>query len=71
MDFSKLNETLGGLANIFKVHWVTNVFHQRPRVDYNDKFNLVIKPTPIHIIFSIVVNRDWSTKQLDVNNIFF
>lgn len=39
-------------------------------LDYNETFNLVMKPTTIRIIFTIAISRGWSMHQLYVHNAF-
>ena len=45
-------------------------FHQQLGVDYGDTFSLVVKPTTIRIVLSLVVSSNWCIKQLDVQNAF-
>ena len=58
-----------GSIDRFKARLVANGFHQHPRIDYQDTFNPVVKPTTVRIVLSIAVSRGWSLRQLDVNNV--
>jgi hypothetical protein len=53
-----------------KAHWVLRGFTQRPRVDYNETFSLVIKFATVHAILSLALFWDWAIHQLDVKNFF-
>lgn len=53
-----------------KARLVAKGFHQCPRVNYNETFSLVIKPTIVHLVLSLTVSHGWSLRQLDVNNAF-
>ena len=45
-------------------------FHQVPSFDFHDTFSLVIKPTTIRVVLSLIISRDWPMRQLDFNNVF-
>ena len=59
-----------GSIDRFKACLVMKGFHQRFGIYYIDTFNLVVKPTTICVVLSLVVSRSWSLRQLDVNNVF-
>ena len=59
-----------GFVDRFKACLVAKGFHQRFGIYYIDTFSLVVKPTTIHVVLSLVVSRSWSLRQLDVNNVF-
>lgn len=54
----------------YKATLVAKGYHQRPGIDYHSIFSLVIKPTTVCLILSIVVQNNWAIHQLDVNNAF-
>lgn len=50
----------GSIAH-YKTHLVTKGFHQQEVVDYKETFSLVIKPTTVHLILSLLVTFQWPT----------
>jgi hypothetical protein len=59
-----------GSFDRYKAHWVLRGFTQRPGVDYDETFSLVMKPATVRTVLSIAVSRDWPIQQLDVKNTF-
>ncbi|CAH9106796.1 unnamed protein product [Cuscuta europaea] len=59
----------GSIAR-YKARPVARGFMQQLGRDYYDAFSPVTKPDTIRIIMSIALARDWSLRQLDVNNAF-
>ena len=51
-----------GSIDRYKAHLVAKCFHQRPSFDYHDMFNLVVKPTTVHLVLSLAVSRGWSLR---------
>ena len=45
-------------------------FTQRPGIDYDETFNLVVKPATIRVVLSLALSRSWPIHQLDVKNAF-
>ncbi|XP_019055578.1 PREDICTED: uncharacterized protein LOC109115723 [Nelumbo nucifera] len=44
--------------------------HLRVGLDYDEIFSLIVEPTTIRLVLSLVVSFDWELHQLDVNNTF-
>jgi hypothetical protein len=59
-----------GSFDRYKARWVIQGFTQRPEVDYDETFSLVVKPATVHTVLAIAVSRDWQVQQLDVKNGF-
>jgi len=64
----KLNAD-GSLAQ-YKAHWVVRGFSQQHRLDYDETFSPVVKPTTIRMVLSLPISSDWPIHQLDVKNAF-
>jgi hypothetical protein len=59
-----------GSFDRYKARWVLRSFTQHPGVDYDETFNLVVKPATVHTVLATAVSRDWLVQQLDVKNAF-
>jgi hypothetical protein len=44
--------------------------NQQAGIDYDETFNLVVKPATIQTVLSTAVSRGWPLHQLDVKNAF-
>jgi hypothetical protein len=60
--------TSDGSLGRYKACWVLRGFTQRPRVDYDETFNPVVKFATICAVLSLALSRDWGIHQLDVKN---
>jgi histone deacetylase 1/2 len=49
---------------------VARGFTQQEGIDYLEMFSLVIKPTTVRLVLTIVVSYGWNIHQLDVHNAF-
>jgi hypothetical protein len=54
----------------YKARYVLRGFTQRPGVDYDETFSLVVKPATVRTILTLALSRDWPVYQLDVKNTF-
>jgi hypothetical protein len=54
----------------YKARWVLWGFTQRPRVDYDETFNPVVKFSTVRAVLSLALSRDWAVHQLNVKNVF-
>lgn len=61
---------LDGSVDKYNARLVAKGFHQHPCLDYQETFNLVVKPKIVHLVFSIAISHGWPLCQLDVNNAF-
>jgi hypothetical protein len=59
-----------GTIDRYKARLVAKGFKQRYVIDYEDTFSPVVKAATIRLVLSIVVSRNWSLHQLDVQNAF-
>jgi hypothetical protein len=59
-----------GTLDRYKARWVLRGFTQRPGVDYDVTFSLVVKPVTVHTVLATAVSCDWPIQQLDVKNVF-
>jgi hypothetical protein len=59
-----------GILERYKARWVLRGFTQRPDVDYDETFSLVVKSTTVRIVLSQAVSRFWPIHQLNVKNAF-
>ncbi|GKE39677.1 ribonuclease H-like domain-containing protein [Tanacetum coccineum] len=59
-----------GSLNWYKVRLVANDRSQQQGIDYDEIFNLVVKPATIRTVLSLAVSRKWPIHQLDVKNAF-
>nr|GEU82182.1 ribonuclease H-like domain-containing protein [Tanacetum cinerariifolium] len=59
-----------GSLSRYKAHIVANGRSQQQDIDCDETFSLVVKPTTIRNVLSLLVSRDWPIHQLDVKNAF-
>jgi hypothetical protein len=59
-----------GTLERYKACWVLWGFTQRPRVDYDETFSLVVKPATVCTVLSLALTCSWPVHQLDMKNAF-
>jgi hypothetical protein len=66
----KVKRKADGTIDRHKALLVAKGFKQRYGIDYEDTFSPVVKAATIRLVLSVVVSRNWSLHQLDVQNAF-
>lgn len=66
----KLKLNRDGSISRYKARLVAKGFRQQYGVDFEETFNLVVKPPTVRIILSLAVQFNWPLRQLDVRNAF-
>jgi hypothetical protein len=66
----KLKHNPDGSIARYKARLVAKGFKQQYGVDYEAKSSHVIKLTNIHLLLSLAVSRNWSLRQIDIQNVF-
>lgn len=61
---------VGGSIERHKTRLVAKGFHQQPGLNYTETYSPVVKPQTIRLILSLVVNRKWHVRQLNIQNAF-
>jgi hypothetical protein len=59
-----------GSLDRYKARWVLQGFTQRPRVDYDETFSPIIKPTTVRTVLTLTISKGWLVHQLDIKNAF-
>ena len=49
---------------------VAKGFHQKEGLDYDEVFNLVVKPPTVRVMLTIALSKGWAIHQFDFNNTF-
>nr|GEZ27845.1 ribonuclease H-like domain-containing protein [Tanacetum cinerariifolium] len=59
-----------GTLSRYKARLVANGSSQQLGVDFDETFSPVVKPSTIHMVFSLAMSCKWPIRQLDVKNAF-
>jgi histone deacetylase 1/2 len=66
----KIKDRADRAIDWYKARLVVRGFTQQEGLDYLETFSLVLKPTTIWLVLTIVVSKGWKIRQLDVHNAF-
>lgn len=67
----RLKQKTDGSVQRFKARLVAKGFHQTPDINFYETFSPVIKSSALRIILTLAVSKDWTIRQVDINNAFF
>lgn len=67
--FKKKYNADGSLSR-YKARLVANGRTQRPGIDCDQTFSLVVKPATIRTVLTLAISHHWPVRQLDVKNAF-
>lgn len=59
-----------GFIERYKARLVARGFHQQYGLDYSKTFSPAIKATTIRLVLEVVVKKNWSIHQIDINHVF-
>ncbi|GKV27057.1 hypothetical protein SLEP1_g36265 [Rubroshorea leprosula] len=59
-----------GSIERFKARLVARGYSQVPRLDFDETFSPVLKPTTLRLVIALATTLSWPLKQLDVKNAF-
>ena len=65
-----IKENPNGTIQKYKARLVAKGYHQRQGFDFEEVFNLVIKPSTIRVILTIALSKGRSIRLFDFNNAF-
>lgn len=53
-----------------KARLVAKGYHQQTRINFDDTFSPMVKPTTIRLVLSCAISKQWPIHQIDIQNAF-
>ena len=66
----RIKRNADGSIERFKARLVTKGYHQQPGLDFTETFSLVVKASTIRLVLSLAITRQWTIRQIDIQNAF-
>lgn len=69
-EFFRINHKVNIEIEWYKASLVAKGILQQSNIDYSGTYNLLVKPTMVLLILSIIVSFGWLIRQIDIHNAF-
>jgi galactitol-specific phosphotransferase system IIC component len=66
----KIKSRVNNGVERYKACLVDKGFTKKKGINYSETFNLVVIPTTIQLVLTIIVSKGWQICQIDVHNVF-
>ena len=66
----KLKRNKDGSITRYKAGLMARGYLQQFDLDYEETFNLVVKPSTMRLLLALAINNGWKLRQLNVSNVF-
>ena len=66
----RVKRNADGSIERFKARLVAKGYHQQPGLDFTENFSPVVKANTIRLVLSLAITRQWTIRQIDIQNAF-